>query len=68
MRSPACFASAVLADITAGTLPFPGKANPIASVKQFIEFAVYIPEQEPQLGQADFSISVNSSKSIFPEA
>ena len=68
MRSPACFASAVLADITAGILPFPGKASPMASVKQFMEFAVYIPEQEPQLGQADFSISVNSSKSIFPEA
>lgn len=32
--------------------PLPGKASPSASVRQFIEFAVNMPEQEPQVGQA----------------
>ena len=43
---PACFASAILALITAGIVPLPGNAIPIASQRQFIELAVYIPEQE----------------------
>ena len=29
-------------------VPLPGSAIPMASDRQFIEFAVYIPEQEPQ--------------------
>src|SRR5262249_7427781 len=37
--------------------PLPGRARPIASVRQFIEFAVNMPEQEPQVGQADRSIA-----------
>src|ERR1700744_269890 len=32
--------------------PLPGSASPIASVRQFIELAVNIPEHEPQVGQA----------------
>ena len=35
--------------------PLPGKDKPNASVKQFIELAVNIPEHEPQVGQAFFS-------------
>ena len=35
----------------------PGKLKPSASVKQFIEFAVNIPEQEPQVGQAERSMA-----------
>ncbi len=42
-------------------LPLPGRARPIASVRQFIEFAVNMPEQDPQVGQADSSISSSCS-------
>ena len=41
----------------AGTVPLPGNARPMASVRQFIELAVNIPEQHPQPGQALASIS-----------
>ena len=37
--------------------PFPGNERPNASVKQFIELAVNIPEHDPQVGQADCSIA-----------
>src|SRR5690606_5608298 len=33
-------------------VPLPGSARPIASVRQFIELAVNMPEHEPQVGQA----------------
>ena len=36
--------------------PLPGSARPSASVRQFIELAVNMPEQEPQVGQAERSI------------
>ena len=42
-------------------VPFPGRERPIASVRQFIELAVNIPEQHPQPGQAEFSISSTSA-------
>ena len=42
-------------------VPLPGSARPIASVRQFIELAVNMPEQEPQVGQADSSISSSCS-------
>ena len=41
--------------------PLPGSARPIASVRQFIELAVNMPEQEPQVGQAERSISPSCS-------
>ena len=45
--------------------PLPGKDNPKASVKQFMELAVNIPEQEPQVGQALRSIaSIRSSLTL----
>ena len=53
--SPVSFAIRRLAALTAGSVPEKGIASPIASVRQFIEFAVYIPEHEPQVGQALFS-------------
>jgi hypothetical protein len=49
---PAVLASLTRCEYTAGIVPFPGNATPIASHKQFMEFAVNIPEQLPQLGQA----------------
>lgn len=45
--------------------PFPGNANPSASHKQFIEFAVNIPEHEPQVGHAFISISRSFPSSIL---
>src|SRR5690606_34189841 len=45
----------------ASTVPLPGRLRPSASVRQFIELAVNMPEQEPQVGQALRSISLTSS-------
>ncbi len=52
--------------LTASAVPLYGRANPNTSIKQFIEFAVNIPEHEPQVGQAFCSISKNSSFEIDP--
>ena len=49
---PVCLASRSRAEYTAGMVPLPRRAMPMASVRQFMELAVYIPEQEPQVGQA----------------
>ena len=49
-------------------VPFPERPIPRASVRQFMEFAVYIPEQEPQVGQAFCSKYASSSSSILPAA
>ena len=51
-RSPASFARRRRALITAGMVPEPGRDIPMVSVRQFMELAVYIPEQLPQVGQA----------------
>ena len=47
-------------------MPLPGKAIPRTSHRQFIEFAVNIPEHEPHDGQAAFSSLRSSSSSILP--
>ena len=52
LRRLACVASRV---------PLPGRASPRASVRQFIELAVNIPEQEPHPGQALRSMRATSS-------
>src|SRR3954464_8260060 len=41
--------------------PLPGRDRPSAWVRQFIELAVNMPEQEPQVGQAERSISATSA-------
>ena len=46
-------------------MPLPGRAIPIASIRQFIEFAVNIPAHEPQVGQAARSISRAVSSLTF---
>ena len=53
--SPVFLASRTRAAWTAGMVPLPGRAMPMASVRQFMELAVYMPEQEPQVGQASSS-------------
>ena len=52
---PACLARRSRADHTAGMVPLPRRPIPMASVRQFMELAVYMPEQEPQVGHALFS-------------
>jgi hypothetical protein len=42
-------------------VPLPGSENPSASVRQFIELAVNIPEHEPQVGHAERSKESTSS-------
>ena len=49
-------------------VPLPGSARPSASVRQFIEFAVNMPEQEPQVGQADSSIRPSCSSETLGSA
>ena len=65
---PACFASLILSEYTAGIVPFPRSPIPSASVRQFMELAVYIPEHDPQVGHTLFSYSVTSSSVIVPAA
>ena len=48
-------------------VPFPGKPRPMASVRQFMELAVNMPAQEPQVGQALSSISASCDSLILPE-
>src|SRR5690606_24683263 len=45
-------------------VPLPGSAKPMASLRQFIELAVNIPEHEPQVGHAFCSIARTSSSDI----
>ena len=61
MSSPARVKRARRATWVASVEPLPGRDRPRASVRQFIEFAVNIPEQEPQVGHAAFSIARRSS-------
>ena len=49
-------------------MPLPGSANPIASLSEFIELAVNIPEQEPQVGQPRCSSLVTVSSSTLSSA
>ena len=63
---PACLASRRRADHTAGMVPLPRRAMPMASVRQFMELAVYMPEQEPQVGQAFCSYSSTPASSSLP--
>ncbi len=61
MRRPASRNSCSRSEWVATTVPLPGSDRPSASVRQFIELAVNMPEQEPQVGQAERSISSRSS-------
>ena len=47
-------------------LPLPGRARPRASHRQFMEFAVNMPEQEPQEGQLDISHLRRPASSMMP--
>jgi hypothetical protein len=60
---PARSNSARRAACVARVEPLPGSARPSASVRQFIELAVNIPEHEPHVGQAERSTIVRPSSS-----
>ncbi|CFP58328.1 Uncharacterised protein [Bordetella pertussis] len=49
-------------------VPLPGSARPMASVRQFIELAVNMPEQEPQVGHALRSTSSASASDTLGSA
>ena len=55
-----CFRSACVASV----VPFPGNDSPSASVRQFMLFAVNMPEHDPHVGQALRSIVETSSSLI----
>src|SRR5690606_72707 len=61
MVRPASRHSGLLAAGVASTEPLPGKDRPSASVRQFMLLAVNMPEQLPQVGQAERSMAVTSS-------
>ena len=63
---PECLASWMRPLCTAGIVPLPGRAMPMASLRQFMELAVYIPEQLPQPGQQSVSYCLSSSPSMNP--
>ena len=65
---PARSNSARRAAWVASVEPLPGSARPSASVRQFIELAVNIPEHEPQVGQAERSTSASPSSSTCADA
>jgi hypothetical protein len=62
---PACSNRARREACVASVEPLPGSARPIASVRQFIELAVNMPEQEPQVGQAERSMVPSCSSVTF---
>jgi hypothetical protein len=49
-------------------VPLPGSDRPSASVRQFIELAVNIPEHEPQVGHAERSSFCTSSSETLSSA
>src|SRR5690606_31269220 len=48
--------------------PLPGRPRPMASTRQFIELAVNMPEQEPQVGHAERSIWSTSASLYLSSA
>ena len=62
---PACLASLIRPLSTAGIVPLPGSAIPTASARQFMLFAVYMPEHDPQPGQTFSSYSRSSASSMM---
>ena len=65
---PACLARLIRSEYTAGMVPFPLRPIPSTSVRQFMLLAVYMPEQEPQVGHTLHSNSLTSSSVMVPAA
>src|SRR5690554_2045383 len=60
MRRPASRKRRSRSAWVASSEPLPGRLRPSASVRQFMELAVNMPEQEPQVGQAERSMRSTS--------
>jgi hypothetical protein len=67
-RRPASRNSPLRKACVARVEPLPGRDRPSASVRQFIEFAVNMPEQDPQVGQAASSMAARSASDILSSA
>src|SRR5699024_6001794 len=63
MTRPASANSSRRALWVARVEPLPGSDSPRASVRQFMELAVNIPEQDPHVGQAERSMASRPSSS-----
>src|SRR5579863_7168166 len=68
MVRPARRNSCLRSEWVATTVPLPGSDSPRASVRQFIEFAVNMPEHDPQVGQAERSYSATSASLLLGSA
>ena len=68
IRRPARKNSCSRSAWVASSDPLPGKLSPKASVRQFIELAVNMPEQEPQVGQAERSYASTVASSALESA
>ena len=66
IASPARLASRMRSLEVASTVPLYGSAMPSASHRQLSEFAVYMPQQLPQPGQATHSSSSSSARLMLP--
>ena len=66
-----CFAASLInlcrSFDVATIVPLPGSVTPSISIRQFMELAVNIPEHEPHVGHALFSISSSSASLILPD-
>src|SRR4029079_1642675 len=67
-RDPARRNRSRRATCVASVEPLPGNDSPRASVRQFIELAVNMPEHDPQVGQAACSSSVSPASLTFSAA
>ena len=61
IRAAAASKRPSLLSCVATTVPLPGRAMPSASVRQFMELAVNMPEQLPHVGQAAASMAATSA-------
>src|ERR1700677_568680 len=68
MRGPASTKNRSRAAWGATIVPLAGSAIPKAPVRQFIELAVNMPEQDPQVGQAERSIPATSASETAESA
>src|SRR6476659_2189654 len=68
MRWPASTNRRSRSACVASVDPWPGRDSPSASVRQFIELAVNMPEHDPQVGQAERSITATSASETLESA
>src|SRR4051794_15574947 len=68
MRWPASTNRRLRSAWVASVVPLPGSDRPSASVRQFIELAVNMPEHEPQVGQAERSMLATSASEYLSSA